>query len=93
MNTRSGRANFKSFQIMLDSGSSSTIVMGKLTSKLKLKESEKTMWETQAGKFTTSNKVNVNFCLSEFSVTKMVMWKFHVEEFTKSRYNMILGKD
>ena len=33
MNTCSGKAKFNNFQILLDSGSSSTIVMGKLTSK------------------------------------------------------------
>ena len=30
------------------------------------------MWETQAGKFTTSNKVNVDLCLPEFSATKIL---------------------
>ena len=35
MNTRSGRAKFRHFLILLDSRSSSKIVMGKLTSKLK----------------------------------------------------------
>ena len=35
MNTHSGRAKFICFSILLDSGSSSKIVMGKMTSKLK----------------------------------------------------------
>ena len=35
MNTRSGRGENRNFWILLDSGSSSTILMGKLTSKLK----------------------------------------------------------
>ena len=38
MNTRSALAKFRNFQILLDSGSSSNIVMGKLKSKLKQKE-------------------------------------------------------
>ena len=50
------------------------------------------MWETQAGKFTTSNKVNVEFCLLGFIVAKIVTWKFQVVESTNSRYNMILGR-
>ena len=49
------------FFILLDSRSISTIVIGMLTSKLKAKEEEKTTWETQAGKFTTSKKVNAFF--------------------------------
>ena len=50
------------------------------------------MWETQAGKFTTSNKVNVDLCLPEFSATKILSYKFHVDNKINSRYNMILGK-
>ena len=34
----------------------------------------------QDGKFTTSNKVNVDFCLLEFSATKIVTWKCHVDD-------------
>ena len=49
------------------------------------------MLETQAGKFTTSKKVNMDFCLPEFSATKILMWKFHVNESTNGRYAMILG--
>ena len=41
MNTHSGRANFINFRIMLDSGRSSKIVMGILTSKLKQKNYHK----------------------------------------------------
>ena len=51
------------------------------------------MWETQAGKFTTSKKVNEDFCLPKFSVKTIVMWKFHVDEYTNGRYGMILGRD
>ena len=51
------------------------------------------MWETQAGKFNTSKKVNVYFCLPEFSSTKIVTWKCHIDESTKGRYDMILGRD
>ena len=50
------------------------------------------MWETQSRKFTTSKKVNVDFCLPEFSATKIVTCKCHVYEFTNGRYNMILGR-
>ena len=31
--------------------------------------------------------------LPEFSATKIVTWKCHVDEFTDSRYDMILGRD
>ena len=41
------------------------------------------MWKTQAGKFTTSKKVNIYICVPEFSATKIVTWKFHVAESSK----------
>ena len=50
------------------------------------------MWETQCGKFTTSNKVNVDLCLPDFSATKIVKWKCHVDESTSGIYDMILGR-
>ena len=50
-------------------------------------------WETQAGKFTISKKVNVDFCLPEFSATKIVTWKCHVDKSTTGRYDIILGRD
>ena len=48
------------------------------------------MWEAQAGKFMTSKKVDIDFCLPEFSATKIVKRKFHVYESTTGRYIMIL---
>ena len=84
---------FQNLQILLDSGSISTILMGNLTSKLKSKRFIENTWETQAEKFTTSNKVNVDLCLPEFSATKIVSWKCQVASSTKSRYDMILGRD
>ena len=51
------------------------------------------MWETQAGKFTTSKNLNVDFFLPDFSATKIVMWKCHVNDSTNGRYDMILGRD
>ena len=61
--------------------------------KLTQKISAETAWEIQARKFTTSKKVNVYFCLPEFSSTKIVTWKCHVDKFTTGRYGMILGRD
>ena len=51
------------------------------------------MWKNQAGKFTTSKKVNIEFCLPKFSATNIVTWKFHVDESTNGRDYMILGRD
>ena len=64
----------------------------KLTSKLKAKETANTTWENQYGKFLTSKKVNVDFCLPECNATKIVTWKCHVDKSNNGRYNIILGR-
>ena len=92
INTHSRRAKFKNFQIILDSGISSTIVMGNIMKKLKTEDIAEKMWENQVGKFTTSKKVNVYLCLLEFSATKIVTWKCHVDEYTNGRCSMIIGR-
>ena len=42
MNIHNGEEKFENFQILLDSGSISTIVMGKMTSKIKFKKTVET---------------------------------------------------
>ena len=37
--------------------------------------------------------MNVEFCLSESGVTKIVTWKCHEAKYTNSRFGMILGRD
>ena len=58
-----------------------------------MKRNRKTMWENQAWKSTTSKRVNIDFFFPEFSATKIVTWKFHMEKSTNSIYYMILGRD
>ena len=51
------------------------------------------MWESQAGKFMTSQKVNVDFCLPKFSATKIVSWKCHVYNRANIRNDIILSRE
>ena len=67
--------------------------MNNLMSKLKRKNSTNTMWQTQYGKFMTTNTEKVDLCLMEFSATKIMTWKFHVDDYIEIRYAMILGRD
>ena len=92
MNNCIVKAKFTYFQILFNSSNSSTTVMNNLTSKLKCNNSTTPMWQTQTGKFTTNNMTMVDFFLPEFSVTKIVTYKFHVDDSTEMRYNMILGR-
>ena len=41
----------------------------------------------------TLKKLNVDICLPEFNVTKIVFCKFHIDFSTNSRYNVILGRE
>ena len=49
-------------------------------------------WHTQGGSITTNLKVKIDFNLPELSTTIIVRWKFYVDDSTKGRYNMILGR-
>ena len=93
MNTRKGRANFKNFQIILDSGCSSKVVMGRLVGKLNPDKDAVIQLNTQALNITSNYKVKLYFALPVLNAMNSVMWKFHVDDSAKSRYDMILGKD
>ena len=49
-------------------------------------------WHTQAGNISTNIKVEAEFALPELSATNVMMWKCHVDDSAKGRYDMILGK-
>ena len=50
-------------------------------------------WNMQAGNITTNINVNIEFTLPELRETKIVTWNYHVDDYTKGRYDMILGRD
>ena len=62
MNTRKGKANFKNFQILLDSGCSYKIVMGRIGKK-SIEKDFVMQWHTKAGNITTNIKVKMDFTL------------------------------
>ena len=61
MNTIKGRSNFKTFQILLDSGYSPMIITERLVEKLIIKKYAIMQWHTQAENITTNHKVTVDF--------------------------------
>ena len=67
--------------------------MNDMASKIKHKNSTTNTWQIKPGKFKTNDMEKVDFCLLKSSVTKTVTWKCHVDGYTESRYNMILGQD
>ena len=76
----------------MDSGCISTIVMVILVETLSPEEYSPMQWHMQAGNITTNIKVQVDFTLPALSATNVVTWDFHVDDFAKGRYDMILGQ-
>ena len=94
MNGRLGKTKFRTLRILLESGGSSSIVLGKHTQKLRHKKTQPVKWSTQGGDFLTTYKPNVKLVLPELDATKSVAWRFRVEDSKKySRYEMIIGRD
>ena len=91
MNTRKGKAKFKNLHMLLYSGCTSNILMGRIVKKLASEKYSLMQWNTQARNITTNLKVKVDFTLSALSATNVVMWKSHMDTSAKGRYDMILG--
>ena len=46
----------------------------------------------QAGNITTNLKVKIYFTLPQISATKTATWNFHVDDYARGRYDIILGR-
>ena len=73
MNTIKGKAKIKNFQILLNSGCSSTILMVRLVEKLHPGKYAMMQWHTQDVNVTTNLKVKVVFNLPVLSATNVAM--------------------
>ena len=92
--TRKGSDDQHVIKILLDSGTSSTIVSGQHCKKLRMCTDTNTTWNTKGGNFTTKYTANVKFTLPELDANKIVTWKCHVDDSDESgRYDMIIGRD
>ena len=56
-------------------------------------EDDVMQWNMQEGSITTNLKVKIYFTLPEISAKTIVTWNWHVDDSTKVRYDMILGRD
>jgi len=95
LNIRLGRSKYRAIRILLDSGTTSSIVMGRLTKKLRMSQTtHSTKWSTKAGVFETNKTCKVQFILPEFDQNKIIEWTMHVDDSTSnSNYDMIIGTD
>ena len=90
MNTRKGKTKFKKILIILDSGFSSMILIGRLVKKMHPEKDDLIQWHILAGNITTNIKVKVDFTVPALSATNAVTWKYYVDDSAKGRYDMIL---
>ena len=84
MNTQKGRVKFKNFIILLDSGYSFIIVMGRLIKQLTPKEYAVMQWNIQSGSITINLKVKIDFTLPKLSATKIMTWDIHGDDFLRA---------
>ena len=68
------------------------IVMGGLVKKLCLEKYSPMQWNTQAGNINTNLKVKIYFTSPALSATNVVTWNCHVDDSSKGRYDIILGR-
>ena len=92
INNRKGGANFKNFQIILDSGCISMIIVGRIVEKVHPEKDDVMQWHTQAGNITTNIKVEVDFTLPDISDMNVVTCKWYVDDYYKGRYDIIVGR-
>ena len=94
VNTRIGKPRVKRVKILLDSGTSSSIILHNFVTKLRSTNSVPTVWQTQGGRFTTTKRCQVQFSLPEFHDNRLIHWNFHVASATtSSNYDVIIGRD
>ena len=90
MNNRKDRAKFKNFRILLDTGCSYRILMGRLVQRLGPKKYDVMQWHTQAGKITTNIKTEVNVTLPKLIKTNAMTWKCYINDSAKARCEIII---
>ena len=79
-------------QVLLDSGSSGTIMRKSLAKKLRIKKDTHTTWTTLAGKVSTATVAKVQFKLPKFFKDQAVEYNIHLTKMLKN-YDLIIGQD
>ena len=94
VNTQLGKSRFKKIRILLDSGSSGSIILEKFVRKLCMQNDTTTSWIMKGGNFQTSKKCKTTFILKELFENKSLEWNLHVDSTPGPHwYDMILGRN
>jgi hypothetical protein len=85
----------KSMKVLLDSGTSSTIIKRKYVKHLSLHKTKQIKWTTIAGAMLTTEKCKIKFKLPEFFEKRYIQYNVHVTETDDPNmtYDMIIGRD
>ena len=90
------RGEIVPLRVLLDTGSTSTIVLRKFAKKLNPLTTKTVRWNTMAGQFATRRTAPIKVKLPEFSTSKTIAWTAHVDETTdpkKAMFDLIIGID
>ena len=92
-----GKPKYEPIRVLLDSGTTGTIILHKYVQKLRTRQSQKpTLWKTKGGNFTTAQECKILFQLPELDRSKVIEWNVHVDTTVSpyvSKYDMIMGTD
>ena len=96
VNTSLGKEKERPIRILPDSGTTSTIIPGEFTKKLRNKYMKPMVWNAKEGNFTTNPTCKIQFRLPEFDDNKVIEHTVHVDTAPLKRqpkHDMILGTD
>ena len=83
---------YKPLVCLLDTGTTSCIVMGHAIPHANIRRNTTTKWKTKAGTFTTDGTTTLKFMAPEFSTKPRFEYSFHVDTQSRtSTYDAILG--
>ena len=77
--TRKGTDQQRVIKILCNSGTSSIIVSGAFTKKLRMKNKVTNTWNTKGGNLTTNYEAKVQITLPELDSNKIINWECHIE--------------
>jgi hypothetical protein len=81
-------------RVLLDSGSSGSIILAKFVNKLHLNNDVKTQWLTKGGIFNTTKQCKTNFILHDLYENRLIEWNLYVDFISLPQcYDLIIGHD
>ena len=94
--TRGGKNNretkHNNLRVLIDTGSSHSLINKKYTTKSKRKENTK-QYSTRSGTLKTKYELIEQLMLPEFSDKKNITWQFSIFEGSDVGYDIVIGRD